>query len=383
MGATMKIAIDALGIHTFGGGRSATLNLLEALFAQDTQNEYLVILTKPEPSLDTPAGNVKQWICPVTNRFATRLWAQSTFPFALRGYDVVHFIKNLGVFGLSAPTVVTIYDMTTLVHPELFPRSDVLYWKSVQRLTVRSAARIIAISDNTAQDVQRFYGVNVQAIRMIYPGYADHFAPASLADVERVRSHYGLPDQFVVHVGRIDRKKNLSLLVRAFASVRPDLPQGTKLVFVGEEYAKSRDAALHPLIHELELDDHILFTGPVPDVDLPGILGAATVDVFCSLHEGFGIVALEAMACGVPLIITPAGAVTEVVGDAAIIVEPDDPRPLADALVRTFTDPALRAEMRRKGLAQVQRFSWQTAAQETLALYQEICRETPREGVRL
>ncbi len=374
----MKIAIDALGIHGFGGGRSATLNLLEALFAQDTQNEYLVILTKPESTLDTPAGNVNQWIAPVTNRFATRLWAQATFPFALRGYDVVHFIKNLGVFGLSAPTVVTIYDMTTLVHPDLFPRSDVLYWKSIQRLTVRSAAKIIAISENTARDVAHFYGVGPQAIRMIYPGYAGHFAPASAADVDRVRRHYGLPEHFVVHVGRIDRKKNLSLLIRAFASVQATLPPGTKLVFVGEEYAKSRDAALSPLIHELGLDDQVLFTGPAPDRDLPGILGAATVDVFCSLHEGFGIVALEAMACGVPLIVTPAGAVTEVVGDAAIIVDPDDPQPLADALVRTFADPALRAEMRRKGLAQIQQFSWQTAAQETLALYQEISSKAPR-----
>lgn len=374
----MKIAIDALGIHFFGGGRSATLNLLEAIFAQDIQNEYLVILTKPEPSLKTPAGNVKQWIFPVSNRFATRLWAQATFPFALRHYDVVHFIKNLGVFGLSVPTIVTIYDMTTLVHPTLFPRSDVFYWKSIQRLTVHFATKIIAISENTAKDVQRFYGVDPQAIRTIYPGYAGHFVPASDADVSRVRSRYGLPDQFVVHVGRIDRKKNLSLLVRAFASVRERLPLSAKLVFVGEEYAKSRDAILPLLIHELGLDDHVLFTGPVPDADLPGILGAATVSVFCSLHEGFGIVALETMACGVPLIITPAGAMIEAVGDAAAVVDSDDSQLLADAIARIFADPVLRAEMRRAGLAQVQRFSWRTAAQETLLLYEEICQHTIR-----
>lgn len=131
-----KIAIEALGIHDFGGGRTATLMLLEALFAIDTENQYLVILSQYEPSLASVSGNVRQWIAPFKNRFMLRIWAQLLIPFVTRRYDLVHFAKNLGVFGLTSPNIVTIYDMTTLVHPELFPYFDVWYWQHIQKRTL-------------------------------------------------------------------------------------------------------------------------------------------------------------------------------------------------------------------------------------------------------
>src|SRR5438552_551238 len=123
----MKIAIEAMGIDRFGGGRTATLTLLEALFSLDSKNDYCVILTAAEPSLSR-FPNVRQWIASIRNRFAARMWAQLSLPWRLRHFDVVHFAKNLTVFGLAPATVVTVYDLTPLVNPELFPKSDVLYW---------------------------------------------------------------------------------------------------------------------------------------------------------------------------------------------------------------------------------------------------------------
>ena len=368
----MKIAIDALGIHYYGGGRSATLNLLESLFTIDTQNEYLVILSEYEPSLNTGAGNVHQWIAPFKQRIALRLWAQALFPFVLRSYDLVHFMKNLGVFFIPTKTVVTVYDLTTLIYPFLFPRTDVLYWKYIEPKTLHKADKIIAISQNTAKDIEHFYHVSPDKMQVIYPAYAPHFKPASLESIADVKERYALPDEFILHVGRIDRKKNLPLLLKAFYQVRKKRRIQHKLVFVGEEYSKSRDTTLNMLIADLGLRDAVIFTGPVPDKDVATLFSAATVAVFCSLHEGFGIVALESMACGTPLIVTAAGAVREVVGDAAIVLKSDDPVTLANAIEHVLLTADIQQELSQKGLARAQQFSWQRAAHQTLELYEEI-----------
>jgi len=368
----MRIAVEALGIHYFGGGRSATLNLLEALFALDTQNEYLVILSEPESSLATPAGNVRQWVAPLRDRFALRIWAQLFLPVGLRGYDLVHFAKNLGVFGVPARTVITVYDLTTLIYPDLFPYFDVWYWQHIERRTLQAADRIVAISHSTAGDIMRFYDIPSECIQVIYPACAPHFLPASEDEIIRVRQRYGLPEQFILHVGRIDRKKNLPLLVEAFAQFQEQTRFEGKLVLVGEEYRKSRDLFLDPTIEHLGLRQHVIFTGCVPDADMPALYSGALVAVLPSLHEGFGLVALEAMACGTPLIVNRAGAVAEVVDDAAVILESVEVDCVAEALVHMMQDPELHQAMRRKGLSRAQRFRWEDTARQTLQLYEEV-----------
>ena len=368
----MKIAIDALGIHYFGGGRTATLGLLEALFSLDTQNQYLVVLTQFEPGLLMPSNNVQQWIAPFKSRLLVRFWAQMTFPSRLREYDLVHFMKNLGVFGLRSRKVVTVYDLTTLVIPEIFPLLDVWYWRYLQKFTLRSADRVIAISQNTARDICHYYQISPEKIRVIYPAHSIHFSQSTPEGIEQVRRKYQLPEEYILHVGRIDRKKNLPLLLEAFAIFQKLHDFKGKLVLVGEEYRKSRDTTLHTLIDSLSLRDQVVFTGVIPDFDLPAIFSAALITVFCSRHEGFGIVALEAMACGAPLIISPAGAVVEAVGDAAYILKAEDPKLLADVMGKVIVDPALRMSMRQKGLERAALFSWRSSATQTLQLYEEV-----------
>jgi glycosyltransferase involved in cell wall biosynthesis len=190
--------------------------------------------------------------------------------------------------------------------------------------------------------------------------------------MEEIRRKYRLPEEYILHVGRIDRKKNLPLLIKAFAIFQKINSFKGKLVLVGEEYRKSRDTTLHALIDNLSLRDQVVFTRVVPDSDLPAIFGAALITVFCSRHEGFGIVALEAMASGAPLIITPAGAVLEAAGDAALILEEEDPNLLADVMSKVVADPILQMSLRQKGLERAARFSWRSAAEQTLHLYEEV-----------
>lgn len=367
----MKIAFEASGIHYFGGGRTATYRLLEHLLRVDQENEYTLILSRPEPGLPN-TGKVRQWIAPTTNRFLLRLWAQAVLPGRLKDHDLVHFSKNLGVFGLPIPAVVTVYDLTQLLFPEMFPAVDVWYWRTLQRLTVRQAARVIAISHNTAADVRRFYGVAPERVRVIYPACGAHFKPAPPDAIARVRATYGLEAPYVVHVGHLDRKKNLPLLVEAFAQFRHATGFPGKLALVGEVYPRTADAHLGPTIERLGLQAQVVFTGGVPDDDLPALYSGAMMAAFPSRHEGFGLVALEAMACGAPLITSAAGAVAEVVADAAVVLASIEPAGLAAALQQLYQDPARRADLRARGLERARAFSWEAAARETLALYREV-----------
>jgi glycosyltransferase involved in cell wall biosynthesis len=371
----MRIAIEALGIHYVGGGRTATLNLLNALFALDTHNQYLVILSQPE-SFISPGGNVRQWVVPLRNRFALRLWAQLQLPLGLRDFDLVHFAKNLGVFGISAPKVVTIYDVTTLLYPDFFPRLDVWYWQTLEKLTLQQAARVITISQSTARDVVRFYGLPSEQIQVIYPSYSPHFRPASPDEMALVRRKYALPARYLLHVGRIDRKKNLPLLLRAFADLRARTGFEGKLVVVGEEYKKSPERVFDSTIKELNLQPDVILTGCVPDADLPAFYSAAMVTAFPSFHEGFGLMALEAMACGSPVIAHAAGALQEIAGDAAIVLNTaTDVKRWSEALQTVAEDALLRRRLREAGLERAKQFTGERVATETLNLYRQLERK--------
>jgi glycosyltransferase involved in cell wall biosynthesis len=366
----MKVAIEALGIHFFGGGRTATLNLLEALFALDHTNEYHLFLTQPEPSLS--ASNVRQQIVPIQNRFLTRVWAQVRLPLLTRGCDLTHFVKNLGVFGLSTRTIVTVYDMTTLLYPEFFPTSDVWYWRHVEKRTLHGADRVIAISQQTSRDIQTFYNVSDRQIQVIYPACGRHFQPVPANEVKRVRELYQLPAEFILHVGRIDPKKNIPLLIEAFAEFRRRCHYPGILLLVGEQYQKKPDLSIYDKIEKLALQDAVRLLGSVPDADLPALYTGATASVSTSIHEGFGLAPLEAMACGAPLVVNQAGAVLEVVGDAAVIMAESTSACLAAILSHLWENPSEREALRQKGLQQAAAFSWEDTASQTLALYKQL-----------
>ena len=369
----MRILIEALGIHYTGGGRSATLNLLEPLFKIDTETQYTVLLSQPEPTLETAKGNVQQVVAPTRHRLGLRLWAQAVVPLLSRDLDLVHFMKNLSTLGVSAKKVVTIYDLTILLYPNLFPSLDVLYWRYIQPKMLHRADQVIAISNATAQDLQQFYRLAPATLSTIYPACNSRFEPATEVEIQRVREKYHLPDQTVIHVGRIDRKKNLPNLMRAFSSFQERSSFDGKLVLVGEEYPKSLDTTLDSTMERLQVRDDVVFTGPVPSEDLPGLYSSAIMVVFPSLHEGFGLVAVEAMACGTPLIVTDAGAIREVVRDAAMIVNsPHDVEALSHCMLRLWKEPTLRDELRIRGLQVAERFSQEEAARQTLELYREV-----------
>ena len=368
----MRIAIDALGIGQPGGGRTATLNQLAALLQIDTRNEYHIFVDQEEPSLAAP--NVRQKIVGTRGRFAARLWAQMVLPFVLRRerVDLVHHMKNLGTFFTPGKSVVTVYDLSTLLWPDIYPWSDRWYWRWIEPLTLRGADRVVAISEDTARDLMRFYGLERRRIHVIYPGCDSRFHPLPAVEVSSIRQKLGLPDQFVLHVGSISRKKNLLPVVRAIARLQ-DQGMDAKLVLAGRLYGKARE---NGLVHGLQSDAfarQVMWLGAVPDEDLPALYNSATVLAFPSLQEGFGLVPLEAMACGLPIVTSGAGAIREVVSEAARIVgSPEDEGEWAAALGQLLQDGRARERMRSLGLERAKLFSNEASAHQLLRLYQEV-----------
>src|SRR3989304_1180959 len=317
----MRIAIDALGINIPGGGRTSILNLLHNVFLQDKKNYYVVFLTQFEPTLQQFSGNVSQFIIPIHNRFLVRIVAQLILFIKQKGFDLIHNTKNLGFLGLNIPSIVTIHDLTTVLHPELVPRFDNYYLRTLEKKTIKDAQKIITVSNDAAKDIVSFFNVAREKVIVIYHGYSSIFTPARQEDIDCMREKYRLQGEYFLHVGRIDKKKNTSVLVEAFGKLLTLNDFHANLVLVGQDYKKSPDNILLNVIERLGIQDRVIFTGFVPDNDLPKIYSGAISCVFPSIHEGFGLFALEAMACGVPLIVNKAGALEEVVGDAGIVLQ--------------------------------------------------------------
>lgn len=370
----MRIVIDAVGISQPGGGRTATLSLLHGLLAIDRENQYIVFLDRPEPSLSNWATQVQQRIVPFPNRFLARLWCQATWPvlFYYQRPNLVHFTRSMGVLGVPCRQIITIYDLAILLLPEIYPRPDVLYWRHIQPLSIRRADHIVAISQHVAGDIHRLYGQPMERIAVIYPAFRPCFQPLSQTQVAPTQAKYGLTQPYILHVGSISLKKNLPPLLEAIALLR-DRGKATSLALVGREYDRARDTTLGQIIRSRGISQLVHFTGPIPDADLVGLYSGARVLAFPSLHEGFGIAPLEAMACGLPVITSGQGAMAEVTGQAGWIVgDPHSPEAWATALERILIDNDLHQQMRERGLARSADFSQAASARQMLDLYEQI-----------
>ena len=368
------IAIDAIGIGATGGGRSASVNLLREMLARDTDNQYLLLVDRPEPELCGLGAHVTQQLVPVHHRLLCRGWAQLAWPLGLRsrGVQLVHHIKNLVALGLPGRSLVTVYDMAILLHPEFYPASDVLYWRYLQPAMLRRVDAIIAISHRTARDLAHLYGLPLESIHVIYPAYDARFRPVAPEALERIQRAHDTGVRYLLHVGSISRKKNLLSLLKAFEKLCDRGYDGT-LVLVGRQYCKGHDTAFHEHLGRSPWRSRVRLTGAVPDADLPALYCGADMMIFPSLHEGFGLVAVEAMACGTALITSSAGALPEVIGDGGLILEDaTDWEEIAATAERLLSDDALRDEQIVRGLARAQRYSAGEAARQTLDLYRDL-----------
>jgi glycosyltransferase involved in cell wall biosynthesis len=284
------------------------------------------------------------------------------------GVDLFHATEHLLPRFSSVRTVFTLHDLIFLFHPETHKPLNRWFLTLMMPRFLRAADAVIAVSECTKRDAIRFYGIPEEKITVIYEGVNPRFRPASPEAIAAVRARYNLPEHFILYVGTIEPRKNLTALLEAFHHLLAT--HDLRLVFVGKKGWLYE--GFFRRLRELGLEDRVIFTGYVPDEDLPAIYSVADLFVFPSLYEGFGLPVLEAMACGVPVICSNTSSLPEVAGDAALLVDPTDVRALAGAMERALRDEAFRVTLRARGIERAQRFTWARAAQETMQVYENV-----------
>jgi glycosyltransferase involved in cell wall biosynthesis len=373
----MRVTLDytpAIQQHA-GIGRYADA-LARALLALGTDDSLRLFYTDPlgrapAPPLDQLPRRVlrqanKPWRLKVLlssflNRPLDRVIDPAT--------DVFHATDNVLPPLRHARSVFTVYDLTFLEFPEVHMPLNRWYSRLMVPRSLRTADAVIAISECTKRDAVTAYGVPADCIRVIHLGVDARFRSIDPGVAAGIRNQYHLPARFILAVGTIEPRKNLIALLDAYHELMQRVPD-LKLVVVGKR--GWRADAFFDRLRELGLVDRVIFPGFVPDDDLPAVYSSATVLAFPSIYEGFGLPVLEAMACGTPVVCSDTSSLPEIAAEAAILVSPDDVRGWVQALQRVVTDEPLRLDLRRRGLRRAARFTWESTARKTHAVYEEV-----------
>ena len=364
----MRIGIDARMLGNTGIGRYLR-NLLIQLATLDAPHEYVVFL---QPNEELPIQQER--LIPVHLSAWTPIYSvkeQYHLPLEIRKQriDLMHY-PNFNVPLVSCcPYVVTIHDLIYYLYPEECPSIAAHYYaRFMLNYAIRHARAILTVSEHSQRDLQRVFHAPPEKIRVI-PNGADelcHCPPTNAADT--LKERYGIKGRYVFYVGKHHGYKNITTLVQAFMT-HQEVYQQTQLVIAGKR--DQRRYELYDLAARLDPGGRIIFTDFVEDDGLFDLYRGASLFVFPSLYEGFGLPPLEAMACGVPVICSNAASLPEVVGDAAILADPLNIHEMADAMRVVLTDAALHRSLQVKGHAQTRRFSWEHAARDLLQGYND------------
>jgi len=373
----MHIGIDAHAIGARQGGNETYIRgLIKSLAEIDGDNLYTIYLAN--------ASAAAQWREEFTNRYKNfsvrllppptplvRVPVYLTYELFKRPVDVLHVQYTAPPF-CRVPVVVTIHDLAFERMPETFTRRGSFQLKLTVRRTAKKAARIATVSEYSRQDLLDIYKLPPEKVVVTYNGVESSFTlqPSVPNEAEEVRRRFGVSRDFLLAVGSLQPRKNLVRLIRAYARLRSERQDfRPQLVIVGRKLWLASEifdeVKRHPWV------DDVILTGYVADEDLPALYRAARAFVYPSLFEGFGLPPLEAMACGTPVVTSDVSSLPEITGDAALLIDPNDERALANALIEVLNNDPLRAELREKGIAQAKKFTWRDAAEKTLRLYQE------------
>ena len=372
----MRICVNASpAVHHIAGLGRYTQELMAALLAVDSENEYVAFYNRPsEAQVDPPLDQLPH----LTTDLATKPWRMSAllahfaripqdglFP----EVDLFHATDHLLPRLTRVKSVFTLHDLVFQFYPHTHKTLNRWFLTLMMPRFLRAADAVIAVSEHTKGDAVRTYGMDEAKIAVIYEGVSERFRRRAPDAIAAVRHKYSLPDRFVLSVGTIEPRKNLTSLLEAYHALRNEESE-YRLVLVGKKgwlYT-----GFFRRIHELGLEDEIVFPGFVPDEDLPAIYSAADLFVFPSLYEGFGLPVLEALACGTPVIASNASSVPEVAGDSALLVDPSSVEALAHDMRAVLNSTELRQDLQARGPKQAAKFSWQRAARETLDVYSSL-----------
>lgn len=367
----MRIAIDARKLHDYGIG-TYVRNLLRQLARLDGENEY-VVLCRPEDVAQMKV--LGENFIPIAEKAPPySIREQVKLPISLRRSRAQLFHAPHYVLPPLTPcrSVVTIHDVIHLMFPEYLPnRLAYTYARAVIWSAIRRADRVLTVSEASKRDILRYFNVSAGKVEVIPNAIDDRFGVApSDEEIAQVRERYQLHAPFLLYAGNIKPHKNLERLIEAFGDLRRRGFDAVKLLIIGDQVTKY--PALRHAVHRCKLHTHVRFFGFVPDRMLAVLYRLADAFVFPSLYEGFGLPPLEAMASGTPVITSNVSSLPEVVGDAALLVDPYDTGAIADALERVLSDEALRRDLIARGHARASGFSWERSVRRIREIYLEV-----------
>jgi glycosyltransferase involved in cell wall biosynthesis len=285
-------------------------------------------------------------------------------------FDLIHAINSEPVYlKPKCKLIITIYDLLPYVYPDSYGFLTSFRFKKILPKTVDVVDKIITISEHAKNEIITHLGVPEEKIKVIPLAANENYVPLSDEKINEIKLKYNLNYPFIFYVGGLAPNKNVNNLIKSFYKVKK-LRIPHKLLLAGEKRLKYNST--FELIEKLNLQNDVIFTGYVPDEDLPGLYNAADLFVYPSLYEGFGLPPLEAMQCGTPVITSNTSSLPEVVGDAGIMINPYDVDELANKMYEVLTNEDLGNELSKQGIERAKLFSWKKCAEEHLKVYKEV-----------
>ena len=367
----MIIGIDAVSLYDKKTGiEQYTLQLIKELLKIDNKNQYVIFFRKEiHPELKSLNHLFQAQVCFLSSQLlAEQLW----LPFVARKMK----LSFLHSPGFSSPvlfggeTINTIFDLTPFVLPQTISKKALLYFRILFPICAKRAKKIITTSHYSKNDIIKYLKVNNGKIEVTPMAAETRFKRINdKSFLDKISHKHNLPKRYILSVSTLEPRKNYPALIEAFAIFKRQVLTDYKLVIVGRKGWLYNDIFAKVKSHKLE--NEVIFLGH-QNKDLPGIYNLATLFVFPSLFEGFGLTPLEAMACGVPVITSNVSSLPEVVGDCAILVNPNNIAEIADAIKSVLVNDEMRQQMRVKGLKRASEFSWQRMALKTLKIYHQV-----------
>lgn len=378
----MKIGIEGQRLFRKKkhGMDMVALELIKNLQLIDKENEY-VVFVKPDEDNEAlqPTGNFK--IVELEGG-SYPLWEQKALPKAAEeeGCDLLHCTSNTAPVKSKVPVMITLHDIIYMESISIFKKSGTwyqkfgnLYRRIVVPKVVKKSKKIITVSQFERERIRKFFNFKEDDKRLVavYNGVSRHFNPVTDEAIQQeVRTKYDLPEKYLFFLGNTDPKKNTEGMLKAYANYVEQSDDPAMLVMLDyEEWALNKVLAD---IGKKHIRKHIFLPGYIVNTDLPAIYSMATIFLYPSLRESFGIPMLEAMGCGTPVITSNTSSMPEVSGGKAKIVDPYQPQQITEAIFELMNDPSLRQKLVDEGLQQAAKFTWKNMAKDVKAIYEEI-----------
>lgn len=369
-GLSLSYPISGIGRYTIQLGRSlADLLGSEEVFwfGKDLSGEFPDYHDSQEPNFRNKAVNTLKKKLGVIPSLRTLIyfWRNRKFQLYVKGSGpFLYHETNYVPFEFDeGPTVLTLFDLSFVRHPEWHPADRVKHFEKYCLKKLSKVEAIITISEFSKKEIINLLGLSPAKIHVTYLGVDQKFMPGE-------KGMEGLPKEYVLFLGNLEPRKNLQTLLRAYQSLPGNLRERYPMVIAGASGWHTQE--LKKALHLIQDREKPILTGYVPQQLLPDLYRGASLFVYPSFYEGFGLPVLEAMACGIPVVASNTSSLPEVVGETGILINPYDADELRDAIGKVLEDPGQRKEMSERGLERAKLFSWDKCARETLSVYQEV-----------